>query len=91
MFLSNCKNILVIILYSEVVWVILYCYVATSGVINDDLVLLSTTFLLLALAGLEFCVGFIISICFRTFKKSFDLFFKEESKQNNHNNLNKYT
>jgi hypothetical protein len=27
----------------------------------------------LALAGLEFCIGFIITIFYRNFKKSFDL------------------
>ncbi len=43
------------------------------GTINDDLILTSTSFFLLALAGLEFCIGFIITIFFRNFKKSFDL------------------
>lgn len=54
-------------------WVVLYSYTAVTGTINDDLILSSTTFFLLALAGLEFCVGFIITIFFKNFKKSFDL------------------
>ncbi len=60
-------------MYSEIIWVILYSYVAIIGTINDDLVLTSTSFFLLALAGLEFCIGFIITIFFRNFKKSLDL------------------
>ncbi len=73
MFLLNSKNLLAIILYSEIVWVILYCYTTITGTINDDIVLTSTSFFLLALAGLEFCIGFIITIFFRNFKKSFDM------------------
>jgi hypothetical protein len=37
------------------------------------MILTSTSFFLLALAGLEFCIGFIIVIFFRNFKKSFNL------------------
>lgn len=73
MFLLNSKNLLNIILYSEIMWVVLYTYVSVVGTINDDLILTSTTFFLLALAGLEFCIGFIITILFRNFKKSFNL------------------
>jgi NADH:ubiquinone oxidoreductase subunit K len=73
MFLFNSKNLITIILYSEIMWVVLYSYTAVTGTINDDLILSSTTFFLLALAGLEFCVGFIITIFFKNFKKSFDL------------------
>ena len=64
---------MVIILYSEIVWVILYSYIAITGITNDDIILTSSTFFLLALAGLEFCIGFILSILFRNFKKSLDL------------------
>ena len=73
MFLLNSINLLTVVLYSEVVWVILYSYTTIVGTINDDLILTSTSFFLLALAGLEFCIGFIITIFFRNFKKSFDL------------------
>ena len=73
MFLLNAKNLITIILYSEIIWVVLYCYVSIVGTINDDLILTSTSFFLLALAGLEFCIGFIIVIFFRNFKKSFNL------------------
>lgn len=73
MFLFNSKDIISILLYSEIVWVVLYGYTAIVGTINDDIILTSTSFFLLALAGLEFCVGFIIIIFFRNFKKSFGL------------------
>lgn len=83
MFLLNSKNLLAIILYSEIVWVILYCYTTVTGTINDDIVLTSTSFFLLALAGLEFCIGFIITIFYKNFKKSFDLdTFKNLSNKN---------
>lgn len=81
MFLLNSRNLITIILYSEIVWVILYGYTTVTGTINDDLVLTSTSFFLLALAGLEFCVGFLIIIFYRNFKKTFEL--------NNHNNINR--
>jgi NADH:ubiquinone oxidoreductase subunit K len=73
MFLLNSKNLITIIIYSEIVWVILYSYTTIVGTINDDLILTSTAFFLLALAGLEFCIGFVITIFYRNFKKSFDL------------------
>ena len=70
---------LTILLYSEIMWVILYSYTVVGGIINDELVLTSTSFFLLALAGLEFCIGFILSIFFRNFKKSLDLSFNNNS------------
>jgi hypothetical protein len=70
---------LTILLYSEIMWVILYSYTVVGGIINDELVLTSTSFFLLALAGLEFCIGFILSIFFRNFKKSLDLSFNDNS------------
>lgn len=42
------------------------------GAVNDDLII-SVSFFLLALAGLEFSTGFLIVILFRNFKKSLDL------------------
>lgn len=62
-----------LILYSEIMWVVLYSYTIIVGTINDDLIITSTSFFLLALAGLEFCIGFVITIFFRNFKKSLDL------------------
>jgi hypothetical protein len=82
MFLLNSSSLLVIIVYSEIVWIILYSYAATMGITNDDLLITSTAFFLLALAGLEFCIGFLITIFYRNFKKSFnlDIFIKFSTK-----------
>ena len=87
LFFLNLQNILNIVLYSEILWVILYCYVVILGNINDDLLLSSTSFFLLALAGLEFSIGFILIIFFKKFKKSFNLVDKQlnRSKQLNIN------
>lgn len=92
MFLLNSKNLLTIVLYSEIMWVILYVYVSIVGTINDDLILSSTTFFLLALAGLEFCIGFVIIIFFRNFKKSFSLdkLGFSENKQKKNISINRY-
>jgi len=70
-FLVCCYDLLIIIMYSEIVWVILYSYIAISGIINDDPILITTTLLVMSFAGLEFCTGFILSIFFKNFKKSF--------------------
>lgn len=83
MFLLNSKNIITILLYSEVLWVILYSYSTVVGTINDDLILTSTSFFLLALAGLEFCLGFLIIILFRNFKKSFSLDLVTQNQETN--------
>jgi NADH:ubiquinone oxidoreductase subunit K len=72
-FIFNCYDILIIILYSEIIWVVLYCCIVVLGIINDDLILISTSFFIMALAGLEFCIGFILSIFFRNFKKTFNI------------------
>ena len=83
MFILSCSNLINILLYSEIIWVILYSYTVIVGSINDDLILTSTSFFLLALAGLEFCIGFIITIFFKTFKKSFDLNQQEKQVSSN--------
>ena len=69
----------------------MYSYTTIVGTINDDLILTSTSFFLLALAGLEFCIGFIITIFFRNFKKSLDLDLDVVSSNNNKNvSVNRY-
>jgi len=93
MFLLNSSDLLTIILYSEIVWVILYSCAVIVGVTNDDLIMVTTSFLLLALAGLEFCLGFIITIFFRNFKKTFNTGISIKNNGNLKNkgtNLNRY-
>ena len=63
------------------------------GTTNDDLVMLTTSFFLLALAGLEFCLGFIITIFFRNFKKTFNINIGAkniDNKKNKNISLNRY-
>lgn len=72
LFLINCGNLLVITLYSEIIWVILYIYVIVSGCVNDDLNLTTSSFFFLALASLEFCISFVLTTFFKKFIKSFD-------------------
>ena len=93
LFLLNSSDLLTIILYSEIVWVILYSYTAVIGATNDDLIMITTSFFLLALAGLEFCLGFIITIFFRNFKKTFNTQIdikNNNSEKNKGANLNRY-
>lgn len=73
LFLFKPQNLLYLILYSETIWVLLYTYTCTVGSINDDVTLTSTTFFLLALAGLEFCIGFLIVLLFKLFSKTLDV------------------
>ena len=69
-FLISCSDLLVVIIYSELIWVVIYSYMAINGIINDDPIII-ITLLFMALAGLEFCTGFVLSIFFKNFKKSF--------------------
>jgi hypothetical protein len=57
----------------------MYCYIIIVGITNDDLILISTSFFVMALAGLEFCIGFVLTIFFRNFKKTFNLSNKESN------------
>ena len=90
MFLLNSKNIITILLYSEAMWVVLYSYTTVAGIINDELILTSTSFLLLALAGLEFCIGFLVVIFFKNFKKSFNLDYTINTNSYRNITYNKY-
>jgi len=72
--LLNSFNFVFIIIYSELVWISLYCYSVISGAISDDITLLTLSFIILGLAGIEFSVGFILVILFKTFNKNLDFF-----------------
>ena len=71
-FFLNTNNLLNLILYSEIIWVLLYIISIYLGILNDDINLLSTSFLLLALAGLEFSFGLLIIILFKNNKINYD-------------------
>lgn len=88
--LFNPSNFLNLFLYSEIVWITLYIISLLIGSNNDDITLFSLTFFLLAIAGLEFSLGFLIIILFKNFKKNLN--FEDNNKINNqflNKNLNK--
>ena len=62
----NVKSFISLLFYSEVLWIVLYNIVVLFGTINDDLNLVSFSFFILGLAGLEFAIGFLLIIILKT-------------------------
>ena len=91
LFFLNSTNFLALLFYSELVWIILYCFSVLLCAINDDILLLCTTFFLLALAGLEFSLGFLLIIAFKSNNKTIDFESKKKETMgfwvDNHNKL----
>jgi len=91
LFFLNSTNFLALLFYSELVWITLYCFSVLLCGINDDILLLCMTFFLLALAGLEFSLGFLLIIAFKSNNKTID--FESKKKEpisfwmDNHNKL----
>ncbi len=83
-FVSNINNFLRLLFYSEVTWVIIYCYVLILGAINDDILLLSTGIFILGLAGLEYSIGIILLMMFKNINKKLD-FDETDNDLYNHN------
>lgn len=83
-FISNFNNFLKLLFYSEITWILLYCYTLILGSINDDLILLSTGIFILGLAGIEYSVGIILVIIFKQINKKTD-FNEIDTDINNHN------
>lgn len=71
-FFLNSNNLLTLLLYSEIMWIVLYVLTLLYGNINDDINLYSLSFFLLALAGLEFSFGLLLIVLFKTFKVDYD-------------------
>lgn len=94
-FLFNNYNIVQLLLLSEACWVIIYCYTSIMSGLTDDLTLLTLTFFILGLAGLEFSLGFILIIVLNHFLKSNDIKNskkKQVSLESNFNqNVKRYT
>lgn len=89
-FFFNSSNFLSLLFYSEVVWLILYCYSVLTSCLNDDILLFCTTFFLLALASLEFCFGLLLVILFKNLNKSLSLNDNNKTNQQSiFNNKNK--
>jgi len=70
LFLSNINNFIKLLLYSELIWVLLYCYTLTYGSINNDLNLLSFSIFILGFAGIEYAIGIIILLIFKNINKN---------------------
>ena len=69
LFFFNNTNFLSLLLFSEFMWIFLYCLVVFLGSINDDLLLISLAFYFLGLAGVEFSFGFLLIIMFKHFNE----------------------
>lgn len=72
-FLFNPTNFLTLLIYSELIWLTLYCISIICGAVNDEITLVSNTFFILGLAGLEFSIGFLLLVLFKNFNISFFL------------------
>lgn len=72
-FLFNPNNFLNLLLFSEITWLSLYVLTIILGACNDDINLVSFTFFILSLAGLEFAFGFLLLILFKNFNISINL------------------
>jgi len=83
-FISNLNNFIRLMFYSELSWIILYCYILMQGSINDDITLLSTSIFILGLAGLEYGIGIIVLMMFKTINKKLD-FDETDNDLYNHN------
>ena len=64
----------------------MYCFTILIASINDDLNLMSNTFFILGLAGLEFSFGFLLLILFKNFNVSLNLSDKEKNISQNYLN-----
>jgi NADH:ubiquinone oxidoreductase subunit K len=89
-FLFNHTNFIMLIFFSEFMWIILYSLSILVGVLTDDLNSSSISFLILGVAGLEFSIGFLILLLFRSTNESYFLTKKElASNKSNLNTINR--
>ena len=83
-FITNFNNFVRLLFYSELTWIILYCFILVNGAINDDLNLLSTSIFILGLAGIEYGIGVLILMIFKNINKKTD-FEESDNSVYNHN------
>ena len=85
----NNINFLTLLLFSELMWIFLYCFVVVLGSINDDLLLVSLSFYFLGLAGVEFSFGLLLIVMFKQFNADINFnSFKNTNFVNSYKNLN---
>lgn len=83
-FITNFNNFVRLLFYSELTWIILYCFILIKGSINDDVTLLSSSIFILGLAGIEYGVGILILMIFKQINKKTD-FDESDNSVYNHN------
>lgn len=94
-FLVNIENFIKILIFSEITWLVLYCYTVFTGASNNDITLISNSFFVLGFASLEFSVGLLLLIIFKNNMKSINLSDENINEQANvfsmkKNNLNRF-
>ena len=83
-FITNFNNFIRLLFYSEMTWIILYCFILIQGAINDDILLISTSIFILGLAGIEYAIGILILLIFKQINKKTD-FDESDNDIYNHN------
>ena len=67
------KNFISILFLSELIWIILYTLGVLLGSIYCDITLLSMTFFILGVAGLEFSIGILLAILYKNLNESLNI------------------
>lgn len=80
-FFLNYFNFLLILLFSEFLWLVLYCISIFLACKNDDILFLGLTFIFLGLAGLEFSIGLLIMILFKNLNFSLSFYQNDSNTQ----------
>jgi len=82
LFLSNINNFIKLLFYSELVWVILYCYTLVCGSINNDINLITFAIFILGFAGVEYAIGILVLLTFKNINKNVNFSELNEAKSN---------
>ena len=82
------KNFISILFFSELIWLVLYVMSILLGAIYCDITLLSTSFFILGVAGLEFSLGMLLAILYKNTNESLNL--DLNNKTNTKNIFDKY-
>jgi NADH:ubiquinone oxidoreductase subunit K len=72
-FFYRSDNFLSLLIYSEVIWLVLYTISIIFGISNNDINIISLTFLSLGLAGLEFSLGLVLVVFYKNNTGSINL------------------
>lgn len=78
------KNFVSILFISELTWLALYSLSILLGAVYCDITLLSTSFFILGVAGLEFSFGILLAILYKNLNESLNI---ENNNINNNQNI----